>query len=288
MKPSDTILFPEDIRLAIDFKIEYSESDEGFRLDKNRSGSYSWDEMLYYWYVPIELRIGQYYYNGNTWQTEKTYFKVYTDLRTDQDPKNQALSAKDTITFLDGVPNLTGTLIKFDRPILGDFEVIIYCPRQPLESKIIAERRYIYITNFKIASQRVDVESFIENKKQDTMYTNVINGEFINQADDVEIKITSKNESGLSFSKVIFGNNILDRLYCNITGSNEKPEEFIIKRIINQYNRSKIKTTQTIKDVLTPFQIITDYGIDGREFILIGENINYSTEIAEVTLIDVN
>lgn len=51
----------------------------------------------------------------------------------------------------------------------------------------------------------------------------------INALDDITFKITSKNNSELSFSKAIVGTAILDTLTNTIDNTSNKPEEYLIK-----------------------------------------------------------
>lgn len=286
--PSPAVLITSDMKLAVDFKIEYSANNFGYHEEYVQT--YIGWQSADWWYVPIELRVGEWYYNGISWQNSKTYFKVFTDMDQRYHYTDKQLSARDTITWMDGVPDLTGTLINVSFDMLGDFEVTIYCPRQVVLAdtggRDWLNRRYIYLTDFKIESQKVN-KNFVDKKKEDTLYTNVVNENYINEAEDIELKITSKNDSELSFSKVLRGNSVLDKLHCNLTGQAEKPEEFIIKRVVNQYNTTKIKTIQTIKNKIEPFKLVTDYGTPGKDFVMTGETVDYSTGFAEVILIEV-
>ena len=83
-----------------------------------------------------------------------------------------------------------------------------------------------FIRNIEISTQRVNA-SKSDSTKQDTKYENVVNEGFINALDDIEFKITSKNESELSYSKAMDGNSILDVLTNNIDNNSEKPEKLL-------------------------------------------------------------
>ena len=106
--------------------------------------------------------------------------------------------------------------------------------------------------------------------------------------DDIEFKITSKNDSELSFSKAITGSFILDKLANTIYNSSDKPEELLIKRIINQYQQPKIKLTQIVKPIIFPYSIITDSYLSGKKFLVTGGTINYEDNSIECNMIELN
>ena len=126
-----------------------------------------------------------------------------------------------------------------------------------------------FIRNIEISTQRVNA-SKSDSTKQDTKYENVVNEGFINALDDIEFKITSKNESELSYSKAMDGNSILDVLTNNIDNNSEKPEKLLIQRIINQYKQPKIKLVQVIKPDILPYSKVTDSYLSGKQFVFTG------------------
>ncbi len=123
--------------------------------------------------------------------------------------------------------------------------------------------------------------------QEDTKYENVVNGSYINPLDDISFKLTSKNDSGLSFSKVIYNNSLLDKLTSSIDSTANKPEEYMIKRIVEQYNQSKIKLTQIIKPDVFPYSIITDSYLSGKRFLFTGGSIDYEDNSMEANLIEI-
>ena len=123
--------------------------------------------------------------------------------------------------------------------------------------------------------------------QEDTKYENVVNESYINQLDDITFKITSKNDSGLSFSKVIYNNGLLDKLTSSIDSTAHKPEEYMIKRIVDQYSQPKIKLTQIIKPDVLPYSIITDSYLSGKTFLFTGGSIDYEDNRLEGNMIEI-
>lgn len=283
-KPSSSLVYDKDIKLAINFEIYFRWPSVWGEIDPTQSSIGGNDNFdINNVYVPVRLRCGEYWYDGTIWsKNSNNSFRIYTEIEK-KAVINKWISAKNTNSFELGVNDLTGTIINFDKVIVGDLELIVYHP------KFDATANYIFIKNLTIESQRVNFDTVKnDNSKKDTLYSNVVNEEFINEADDIELILTSKNESELSFSKIIYNENILDTIQNKITNSNEKPEKLIINRVINQYKQPKLKLLEILKPSVTPYQLITDNNLMNKEFIAINESIDYYNDSDEITLLEVN
>lgn len=282
--PSSTMVFDTDIKLAINFQIYFRWPTVWGEIDPNAGAIGGNDDFdINNVYLPVRLRCGDYWYNGTNWtKNSNNSFRVYTEI----DKKaviNRWYDAKNTNDYTLGVNDLTGTIINFDKAIVGDMELIIYNP------KFDATANYIFLKNITVDSQKVNYSTIAkDNDKEDTKYENVVNENYINALDDIEFKITSKNESELSFSKAIENELILDKLTNTIYNSSEKPEKLLIQRIINQYQQPKIKLTQIVKPIIFPYSIITDSYLSGKKFLFTGGTIDYEDNSIECNMIELN
>lgn len=282
--PSSTMVFDTDIKLAINFQIYFRWPTVWGEIDPNAGTIGGNDDFdINNVYLPVRLRCGDYWYNGTNWtKNSNNSFRVYTEI----DKKaviNRWYDAKNTNDYTLGVNDLTGTIINFDKAIVGDMELIIYNP------KFDATANYIFLKNITVDSQKVNYSTIAkDNDKEDTKYENVVNENYINALDDIEFKITSKNESELSFSKAIENELILDKLTNTIYYSSEKPEKLLIQRIINQYQQPKIKLTQIVKPIIFPYSIITDSYLSGKKFLFTGGTIDYEDNSIECNMIELN
>lgn len=281
---SSALVFDENIKLAINFQLFIMGDDlGGFIGDMNYKigGSDNFDVNNVY--VLARLRCGEYWYNGTSWTTNSNNsFKLYTDI-TKKNVMGEWFNCKNTNDFTQGVNDLEGTIINFDRTIVGDLELVLYNP------KFETAAPYFFLKNITIDSQKINYSTVAkDNDKEDTKYENVVNEDYINALDDIEFKITSKNDSELSFSKAITGSSILDKLVNTIYNSSDKPEELLIKRIINQYQQPKIKLTQIVKPIIFPYSIITDSYLSGKKFLFTGGTINYEDNSIECNMIELN
>ena len=235
------------------------------------------------------FRSGDHYYNGSSWVTDSnTIFKVSTTAT----PNNYVNTWLQVYNYNDpelNVPDLNGYIVSFKSITTGDIELTIYNPAINPYSTPVFENpiESFFIRNIEISTQRVNA-SKSDSTKQDTKYENVVNEGFINALDDIEFKITSKNESELSYSKAMDGNSILDVLTNNIDNNSEKPEKLLIQRIINQYKQPKIKLVQVIKPDILPYSKVTDSYLSGKQFVFTGGRINYEDNSIECNLIELN
>ena len=282
--PSSTLVFDPSIKLAINFQI-YPLADDlngiigDFNYKVGGTDNFDLDGV----YVLARLRCGDYWYNGTTWTTNSNNsFKLYTDI-TRKNVVGEWFNARNTNDFTQGVNDLEGTIINFDRTIVGDLELVLYNPK--FETAVT----YFFLKDITIDSQKINYSTVAkDNDKEDTKYENVVNGDYINALDDIEFKITSKNDSELSFSKAITGSSILDKLANTIYNSSDKPEKLLIQRIINQYQQPKIKLTQIVKPIIFPYSIITDSYLSGKKFLFTGGTINYEDNSIECNMIELN
>ena len=279
------LVFDPDIKLCINFDIYLTTDKDGFEGDFKPTGLTSVPKL----FIPMQLRIGDHYYNGSSWVTDSnTIFKVSTTAT----PNNYVNTWLQVYNYNDpelNVPDLNGYIVSFKSITTGDIELTIYNPAINPYSTPVFENpiESFFIRNIEISTQRVNA-SKSDSTKQDTKYENVVNEGFINALDDIEFKITSKNESELSYSKAMDGNSILDVLTNNIDNNSDKPEKLLIQRIINQYKQPKIKLVQVIKPDILPYSKVTDSYLSGKQFVFTGGRINYEDNSIECNLIELN
>ena len=145
------------------------------------------------------------------------------------------------------------------------------------------------IRNFSVTYQKED-NSIKESNDSDRIYENVLNEDYINELDEIELKISSYNDDGACYSKVLLdGNYLTDNLYNSILGKNKRPEELLITRIINHYSDTRIKLTQIIKNCkeISPLTILSDSFLVGKKFINAGGSIDYVADRFECIMVEV-
>ena len=240
--------------------------------------------------VPFKFQIGDYYYNGNSWQINECTFNVPVTFQNNQ-LANTYVSCNDTNNFLYNVGKLNGYLIDVDKILIGTPKLTMYNPINDYLSLLFPNlnTRSFFIKDIELQCQKQGKNNRIDEdtKKEDTKYENTVNEEYINECNDIVFKITSKNDSELSFSKAFVSGEILDTMRNNIYNTDEKTEELMIQRIVNQYNQPKIKLVQIIKPEILPYSVVTDNYLSGKKFLFTGGTINYEDNKINCNLIEV-
>lgn len=283
---ANSIIIDSDYKFAVDFQIARCVSDERLVYDVEQiSGDVELEPVK----VPMSLNIGNYWYNGSTWQTSECRFEVPVTFKRNQ-LMNTYVSCDNTNSFIYNVEDLNGYLIHIDRVLIGKPTLTIYNPIDPYYTLFTElHARSYFIKDIELQCQKIGTSSLNEEEKEDTKYENVVNEEYINECDDIEFKITSKNDSELSYSKAILNGSILDKIRNSITNTDEKPEELLIKRVVEQYNQPKIKLLQIIKPETKPYSVVTDPTyLSGKKFIFTGGTVDYEDNSIECNLIELN
>ncbi len=214
------------------------------------------------------LKVGGYYWDGSKWVTTETKFtikiekdKSYTGYRNFPETKTFGMPYSSASGYVIPLPST---------PIFGSPEFHMYTPT------IDAEVSAIYIKDLKLTfAKSDDVQD--KDDESDRLYENAVNSDYINELDQIELKITSYENDGSCYSKVIMNNDYLkDNLYSHVQGKLIRPEEALITRIINRYKNTRLKLTQQINnpDELTPITVLSDNYFPSKKFITWGGSID--------------
>lgn len=241
----------------------------------------------------FKLRIGNNYYHGRSdgsyyWDNNPDYNPSYPN-NLEINWKGEAAQGSADIskyegtydlitsrTLNDGLDGLKGYIIKLpdDRIIAGDLELIIYAPR--VEMAFTPTLETMYLNSFELNYQKYK-DYGKDDDNSDRIYENIVNENYINELDEIEFKISSYNNDGACYSKVTMNNEYLtNNLYCGITASSVRPEEFLIRRIVDHYSAPKIKLTQVIKNAnIKPYTVLSDKYSVNKKYINAGGEIDY-------------
>ena len=295
-KSTGIIAFPSDAYLGIRYKMALIPeiNSPQFRgvpeaLDHNDDtmkgmGINDFDEHKNYFFIPMRIQIGNKYWNGSQWTTNSNaVVRVLADVAKDTHLEGKWINNKNTNTYDKGVDELGDSwVIPLEAGLVGELNVTIFVPYYETNRS----KAYIYIKDLEFDVCRSESPYNTKSEKQDTKYSNVVNGDYINEAEDIKFKITSKNDSKVAYSKAIANGNWLDTLTNNIDGTAEKPERYLIQRIVNQYQSPKIKLLHIIKPAVLPYSLIKDSYLNGKNFIFTGGRINYEDNSLECNMIE--
>lgn len=236
--------------------------------------------------IEIQMRVGEYYYNGSGWGTTPTVVSIGLDFSSG---KREFIPIRNTKTLDMPYTGMIGFIIPVkDKRLYGDLELTLYAP-MPNNGYFVPYG--YFFKDFKLNYQKKD-NAVDEDNSSDRIYENVVNGNFINELDEIEFKISSYNNDGACYSKVMLGESYLtDNLYSVLEGKMVRPEEQLIRRIIKHYSATRTKLTQVIKATpdLTPISRLYDnYMVNKNKiFINAGGTIDYKMNQFECIMIEV-
>lgn len=240
--------------------------------------------------ITYVLRIGDKYWNGSSWVDSEAEFKI----RYENESAGSPLTVKNTKSPDMPYSGLSGYIIKLpdNAPIIGDLSLKIrrtseigFTPESGAGS--IKFYGYIYKNpnlNYKKKDGVVD-----EGENGDRVYENVVNEKFMSELDEIEFGISSYNEDGATYSKALLNGNFLtNNLYSAIEGTLVRPEEALIRRIINRYRVTKIKLTQVLKnsDLIHPFTVLYDNSMVNKKFMLLSGVWDYEQNTVTLSMIE--
>lgn len=240
--------------------------------------------------ITYVLRIGDKYWNGSSWVDSEAEFKI----RYENESAGSPLTVKNTKSPDMPYSGLSGYIIKLpdNAPIIGDLALKIrrtseigFTPESGAGS--IKFYGYIYKNpnlNYKKKDGVVD-----EGENGDRVYENVVNEKFMSELDEIEFGISSYNEDGVTYSKALLNGNFLtNNLYSAIEGTLVRPEEALIRRIINRYRVTKIKLTQVLKnsDLIHPFTVLYDNSMVSKKFMLLSGVWDYEQNTITLSMIE--
>lgn len=235
--------------------------------------------------IEFQLRVGDNYYNGTDWVKNPSVVSLGLDLSSG---KREFMPIRNTKTLDMPYNGMGGYIMPIkSKTLSGDLELTLYAP--------MANNSYFvpygyFFKDFKLNYQKKDNDSESENENSDRIYENIVNESYINELDEIELKISSYNNDGACYSKVLLGDNYLtNNLYSAIEDKAIRPEEQLIRRIIKRYSAPQIKLTQVIKAAadLTPITRLSDNYMVNKKFINAGGTIDYQMNQFTCIMIEV-
>lgn len=216
------------------------------------------------------LRIGENSYNA---EEESWGRGAFLKVILWRESGEEWLKIKNGKTLNMPYPGASGLIIPINKPMYGSFECTIHCFRAGWDQtgQLLKDIKLEYV--------KANTDGNGAKENSDRIYENVINDTYINELDEIEFKISSYNNDGACFSKVLLnGIYLTNNLYSDIEGTMIRPEEQLIRRIIKRYSIPRIKLTQVVKETsdLTPISCLSDNYMVNKRFINTGGTIDYA------------
>jgi hypothetical protein len=245
------------------------------------------------WRIPAKLRIGNYYYNGSAWTTTNSVFYVPIPIKKGSSKFGTLLKTKNTNTYTMGLGDLSGYIINPpSTPIFGDIELTLYAIyNASMASSLILlfGAKWTFIKNIKLEQTIQDLEGIYEFKeeKEDLIYESEISEDFIDEADDIDLKICTNTDGKISLSSVITDSGLLSGIKSLSVPFNGVAEEAIIEKALQIYDSPRYQINPTLNNVLLPYSLVTENHLPGSTFVVCGGEENVKMESCTYNLIEI-
>lgn len=287
-KSSRSMVFTPSVNFAINFDIASFGAINSFGASTT---TFDVDTIKY---VKVMLRIGQNWYNGTSWQTTETTFNVPIDCKEGSPVFQNFFSVKNTVVYEDGFRDMEGYLINsVSQTVFGDVELVFYDSYIKLDN--MNTPNIVYFKDIKLKSaipnDQVIYDDWIdEENSNDAVYENVISDDYVEEADEIELKICTFPEgyTKLNYSSTFTSSDYLKTLLYSPLTLTDRPENIIINKVVGYYTNPKFQVTiPVINKPIYPYSLITDSNLSGKKFIYAGNEIDYEFEKNNITLIEI-
>lgn len=256
-------------------------------------------------YLLAKLQWGSQYWNGSGWTSTSTTFKIpyMTDNSSGEERRADSLMFKDT-EFVNTVSWRIGTdkkgyviPVPSGEVMNGIPKITIYSPFTPNYHSTSSgddegqwyKHSRVFLKDFDIIALIGD-PTFSDKNDTDTVYTNVINNDHVQELDEVEFKICTFDNKNPNFSSVAYKSNnkyqFLHNTFNQAFNANKVQEEHYINRLCNQYSQPKIRLNLKLENKILPYTVITDKWLGQKKFIVSTQNVDYYNDLTNITIVE--
>ena len=221
-------------------------------------------------YLYFELRIGENYWNGEEWVNTPAKFRILYNVNTIQGFQPIESNKHADMPY----KGIEGHVVELpsDRVLKGDLEFTMYM-NDPARTGVSG----YFIKDFRLDYAKKD-GVYDEGENGDRIYENIVNEAYMSECDEIEFDIGSYNEDGATYSKALMnGDFVTDNLYCAIVEEKIRPEELLIRRIVNRYSVTKNQLTEALQMTgsITPLTIVSERTQEGKTFRVVSGEWDY-------------
>lgn len=139
-----------------------------------------------------------------------------------------------------------------------------------------------------------EVVNIFDNKVEndDVMYTNVIDDEYVNEWDDLELKVNTQVKNRVtSASSMLMQKDdetsfrFLDKIYSDSNKKEQLQEEHIIQNYFQHYNSPKLILECCLNNVIAPYSIVHENNLN-KDFVVDSYEMNVGDNTNNIKLIE--
>ncbi len=238
-----------------------------------------------------KLKIGNLYYNGTAWVETDSRFSMPITVKKGNQINETYISVDNTNTFNTGVGNLEGFIIPAPSGIhIGVIELTLYAFDgivQKYTGPILD--RYLRYKNIRLSYGIPDTQSIYgdwvdADSKNDVLYENVIDGGYVEKADEIDLKICTNTDGKLALSSVLDGNDFLSEIRTDVFGKGVA-EEILLQRVVSLYSKPRFVINPTLANTAKPYTKFTEPHLN-KQFLVAGGEENVKMESMQYNLIE--
>jgi hypothetical protein len=276
-----------------DYKMNYARDDDGGMAGSGEDYNGIADPIPHYPNpvnhdsisgIKLRLRVGNYYYDGTNWITApSTFYATYTFAKK-ENMCGVYKGVDDTNDYSLGVGDLSGFIINPPAGIIiGKCTLTIYSPTHALF------HRYDYMRGIGLSYAIQDMDSIYgdwvdKDSKNDLIYENVIDGEYIEEADEIDLRICTNPGGKLALSSVIDGGNFLDEIVTDVFGTGQA-ENILIQRVTQTFDQPRFVIDPVLANDAKPYTKFTEPHLN-KQFLVAGGEEDVKMERTKYNLIE--
>lgn len=286
--PENSFLFNDKYYLVINTSSLWSDDFENIYIDNSterRDDIYWSDSDLY---ITAKLKIGNRFWDGTNWTATDSTFKIIFDRKEEKHLINKWFDIKNTITY-DEYIGETGQKIPIRESdqLVGDVTFTLYTPKFVGYSISKLAKVFLKDLSIKIVKQKIT-----KNDDTDTLYQNVIDDDYINEFSNLDFKVNSQTNKGISYSSVIEFDPTTSKYKYNQSIFNKSlnktqlQEYNIIEKYVNQYSKPRKKLNITLANDYKPYSLFTIDYFQNEKFVVNNMSIDYFNDKNEISIIE--
>lgn len=239
-----------------------------------------------------QFRIGDWYYNGTGWVNTPATFWMPVKREKGEKSYGTYFGLENTNTYDKGIGDMQGFTFKAPEfAIIGECQLTLYAfedtPVSPLRT---FGMHYFYYKDIEVSYGVPDESSIYgdwvdKDTKNDLIYENVIEGDYVEEADDIDLKICTNIDGKLAFSSVMEGNNFLKKIRSDVFGT-EIAEEILLQRVVSLFSKPRFVINPTLENSAKPYTKFTEPHLD-KQFLVAGGEEDVKMERCTYNLIEI-
>jgi hypothetical protein len=275
-----------DVWFCISLQLKYNTEEWVYREDSSTGTIDTYTNSQ-----RAQFRIGEWYYNGSGWVNTPATFWMPVKREKGETSYGTYFGLENTNTYDKGLGDMQGFTFKSpDFTVIGECELTLYAfenfPVSPLRT---FGMHYFYYKDIEVSygipnEQSIYGDWVDKDTKNDIIYENVIGGDYIEEAEEIDLKICTNTDGKLALSSVIEGDSFLKTLTSDVYGT-DLPEYLLLDRVVDMFKKPRFVIDPTLEDNAKPYTLFTEPHL-GKTFLLAGGEIDVKRESATYNLIE--